>query len=199
MISTKIDLSTRATSCSGPPRRVKRIPARVIAICMTAAVSIVAHYALADPVAADVSIRDPSPPVGSHVLPDKVKVQAASIPLNLRYGEMTAAQKAALKGQYEPMAEGDEPPFPSEGLRPIVDAVMKANAKLLVEGPVELIVDVDANGDATAVSVLRSSSPKMVDFAAHILMLTKYKPAFCSGQPCRMQYPLNFNFTVKNR
>src|SRR4051812_3459783 len=162
---------------------------------MAAVLTLVTEMARADPPAAEFSMRGASPPVGSHIKRDHAR--AAKIPLNLKYSEMSAEQQRAVKGQYEAMAEADEPPFPSDGLRRILDQVLKANSKLLVDGPMELVVDVDENGDAMAVSVLRSSSPEMTNFAARVLMLTKYKPAICGGQRCRMQYPLNINFALE--
>jgi hypothetical protein len=41
-----------------------------------------------------------------------------------------------------------------------------------------------------------SPSPEMTKFAASVLLLTRFKPAICGGQKCRMDFPLKYLFIV---
>src|SRR5262245_6038659 len=50
----------------------------------------------------------------------------SKIPLNKTYGELTPEQRAELHAQYEALPEGDEPPFPENGIKPIFSAIRKA-------------------------------------------------------------------------
>ena len=141
------------------------------------------------------ALRESNSDAGSNIKRDLVWNK--KIPLNRRYHELTPEEKAALNECYEKIEIGDEPPFPAEGLRPIVDALSKAQDKLRVTGELRLLVDVDANGDATSIAAYGSPSPEMTKFSASILMLTKFKPAVCRGQPCKMQYPFYWAFRVR--
>jgi hypothetical protein len=123
-------------------------------------------------------------------------VKTQVIPLNKRYDELSPEQRDGLLSQYEHMGPGDEPPFPEDGLGPVVKAITKVQSKLLVRGPLVLIVDVGADGQGTSVRALGSPSPEMTQQAARVLLLTRYKPARCSGQPCSQQYRFSLDFDV---
>src|SRR5437868_601626 len=73
-------------------------------------------------------------------------VRTENIPVNKKYHELSPEEKLALHSDYENIAPGDEPPFPAEGLKPIFDAVAKAQAKLLVSGTLRPVADVDRDG-----------------------------------------------------
>jgi hypothetical protein len=36
----------------------------------------------------------------------------------------------------------------------------------------------------------------MANFAGKVLLLTAFKPAVCRGRPCRMDFPLMYEFVV---
>lgn len=128
--------------------------------------------------------------------PDVI-ARSTHIPFDKRYAELTLEQKAVLNSMYESMAPQDEPPFPMDGLIPIVKAMYAAQAKLLVTGTIKLIVNVSAAGEATSVTAIGSLSPEMTRFAASILAVTKYKPALCGGTPCEQKYPFILDFEVQ--
>ena len=123
-------------------------------------------------------------------------VESVVIPLNKAYGELTPEQQAILKASYEHMPEGDEPPYPIRGLAPIYKSIAAGQQKLLVRGPLSMDVEVEADGTPSRIFVHESPSPEMTRFAASILMLEQYKPAVCSGQPCRMAVPFRMEFAV---
>ncbi|NRF72476.1 energy transducer TonB [Aquincola sp. S2] len=141
------------------------------------------------------SIKEEHPPLGSAIR--RHAVFGSPIPINKRYEELTASEKALVNQVYENVQPGDEPPFPADGLKPIHEAMRKAQAKLLVEGDLILIVTVGPNGSPTAVKVIGSPSAEMTNFAATVLLLTRFKPAVCQGSPCQMQFPFAFNFRVR--
>jgi hypothetical protein len=108
-------------------------------------------------------------------------------------------QKAILASRYENLGVQDEPPFPADGLAPIMRLLSQAQQKLLVSGSLYLIVDVGADGNAREVKAIGSPSPEMTNFAASVLALAKYKPGVCAGQPCRMQFPFVIEFDTRLR
>lgn len=53
---------------------------------------------------------------------------------------------------------------------------------------------VGADGKVTEVKAIGSPGAEMVQYAGAVLILTKFKPAVCSGRPCRMEFPLRQYF-----
>jgi hypothetical protein len=140
-------------------------------------------------------LRENQPSTGSNIRQDTAF--SKSLPLNKRYEELSPEERDLIKSWYEPMAEGDEPPFPADGLAPILKALGKGQERLGVRGKLTLYVDVDADGEPLSVSAVDSPNARMTQFAAQVLMLTKFKPARCAGAPCRMQYPFWTLFVLK--
>ena len=139
-------------------------------------------------------IKQDSPPTGSNI--KKNAVSPFRIPVNLPYGQLPPEARKYLHGYYEDIKEGDEPPFPLEGLKAYLDPIQKAQQKLLVEGPMNLIATVDRTGAVTQVKVVGTPIPKMTEFAGRALLLTRFKPAVCGGQPCQMDFPVYLRFNL---
>jgi len=122
-----------------------------------------------------------------------IKLGGHAVPASLldrRYEQLSAEEQLSVKAQYESVADGDEPPFPGVGLRSIHEAVSEAERSFGSQGALVLHVKVDAGGHATAVDVIKSPDSNMTTFAARTMMLVKFKPAICRGQPCPMAFPL---------
>jgi hypothetical protein len=140
-------------------------------------------------------IKQDSPTTGSNI--PRNDVTSGAIPINRRYSELTREQQGILKSRYEAIAYNDEPPFPVDGLEPLLAAMSKGARKYQPRGAMEIHVDVDANGVAKAAKVFQSPDPGMVQFAAAVLMLTQYKPGVCGGVPCAMSYPFTMTFNIR--
>lgn len=113
----------------------------------------------------------------------------SKIPLNATYSQLNDEQKAELHSQYEKLEPGDEPPFPVDGIKPIFSAIRKAQRTLQARGELDMVVNVDAQGNATSVEDRgHVQNQQMTELAQQVLLLTKFKPAVCKGQPCVMQY-----------
>ena len=122
----------------------------------------------------------------------KEMVWSSKIPLNRTYAELTPDQKKYFHSMYESVAPGDEPPFPLEGMKSIVSAITKAQAKLKAQGDLSLVVTVGPDGAAKEVADFSSVNDReMAKFAASVLLMTKFKPAICAKAACTMQFPFN--------
>ncbi|WP_295639433.1 hypothetical protein [uncultured Methylibium sp.] len=140
-------------------------------------------------------IKDDEPRLGTNIR--RKAVIGFDVPINRRYGELTDAQKAIVKSRYEAMHPLDEPPFPANGLEPVFQAVRKLQSKLLAQGELTIFIDVDATGQASGASIIKSPDPQLAVAVAKVLMVTPYKPAVCRGQPCAMGYPFRMTFNVE--
>ena len=139
-------------------------------------------------------IKQDEPAVGSRI-PRRL-VEGNQIPINRTYVQLTPEEQHLVKSQYETIADGDEPPFPVDGMKPIYEAIAKIQHKLLAKGLLSMHADIDASGKVTGVTVYQSPDPKLTEAAATVLMLTSFKPAVCSGRPCKMAFPLRVTFKV---
>lgn len=146
--------------------------------------------------ASDYTIRQDEPGLGSHIR--RTLMESKTIAVNKRYHELSAEDRAKLHSWWESVPEGDEPPFPANGLKPIHSAMLEAQSMLMVEGELYLVATVDSNGEVSQVKAVGSPSPEMTKFAASVIGLTKFKPAICGGKPCRMDYPFSYKFTVRH-
>ncbi len=162
------------------------------ALAVWSALSARAADALPPPVYA---VKQQVATTGSNI--PKNVVTSSKVPINRRYAELTPDEQEVVKSAYDAMRPLDEPPYPIDGLGPVFEALREVQRKVLAEGELSMFVEVDPLGNATAVSVMKSPDPKLTQVVASVLMLTKYKPAVCRGQPCQMAYPLRMSFKVE--
>jgi len=120
-----------------------------------------------------------------------------AIPFDKPYGQLTADQQNRFKRFYVALGESDEPPFPLQGLGALYRPVSKGQQKLLVSGEFRADAEVDKDGNVSAVAVLQSPNEQVTKFMANVLLLTKFKPALCQGQPCSMGFPVKVTFKVE--
>ena len=146
--------------------------------------------------APEYSIKYDDPPIGSRIRRDQAFTM--HLPLNRTYQQLTPEQRAFVNSWYESFAPGDEPPYPLEGLKGMVDAVRKGQNMLLTTGRLFLVATVEPSGVVSTVKAYSSPSPEMTKFASEVMLLTKFKPAVCAGRRCRMDFPLVYNFEVRD-
>lgn len=140
-------------------------------------------------------LKADEPETGSHI--NRTAVSGSVIPFNKRYDELSPEQQPYLKSHCEQMGEGDEPPFPAQGIGFVLRAISQLQQRFLVKGQLLLVVDVDSQGVAQNVRAAGDFDPAFVKAASTVLLLTPFKPAKCKGQPCRMAYPYRAQFSVR--
>jgi len=143
------------------------------------------------------SIKEDEPALGTRIRHEQFT--GSHVALNLPYERLPEEDKAALHAQWERIAPGDEPPFPTKGLIALFDPLRQAQQKLGEEGPLFAVATVGVDGRVTNVNVYKSPGQKMTRVVSQLLMLTPFKPAVCGGQPCQMDFPLRINFSVHTR
>jgi hypothetical protein len=124
----------------------------------------------------------------------KRSVIKGDVPFDKRYDQMTPEQRQRIKDRYEAMAPDDEPPFPADGLAPMMKSLLQAARAFQVEGRLEIEATIGPDGAAREVTFIRA--PQNAQFKAtmtSLLMSTKYKAAVCGGKACVMGFPLQVN------
>ncbi|XLZ70289.1 energy transducer TonB [Massilia sp. SR12] len=138
------------------------------------------------------AIKEDAPPTGSSIL--RKGVRADAIAINKHYHELSPEDRAYLHSLSDALPEGDEPPFPAKGLKPVHNAMYKAQAKLGVDGELHLLATVNSQGDVEEVKTFGSPSPEMTQYAVEVVLRTKFKPAVCAGMPCRRDFRFSYQF-----
>jgi Gram-negative bacterial TonB protein C-terminal len=169
-----------------------RMIAHVVIVSGAMVAGLNASNAMAQSARSEFAIKEYLPRAGTSILRDALK--SPRVPVNKRFAELNAEERKALQGYYENFDAANEPPFPTEGLKPVMELLVKMQNKLVDNGALRLMVTIDAAGVAKSVKVIESTSPEMAKAAAGVMMFTKFKPALCKGQPCEMDFPLHVEF-----
>ena len=164
---------------------------RRVAAALALALPLAPLHAQAPEPPARYTIKEDQPRTGTSL---RQALVTSSLPLDKRYAELTPAQQAQVRGYYEALHPLDEPPFPADGLGPLMSALQKGASKLEAEGELLLYVTVGPDGNARSARLMRSPDPTFGEFALSAALLTRFKPALCRGEPCTMEYPVHQRF-----
>ena len=170
---------------------MKRFP-----VCLLVAAAIDAAASSQTAIAqATLSITQARPATGSRVRRELPKL---TIPATDSYDRLTPEQKAAFRAQFSNLGDGDEPPYPLEGLLPIAKSlafVLADSTTLLGEGDLFITVRVDEKGEPLSTNVYATPSSRVSREASTVLMSIKYKPALCASKPCTSDFPFTARFS----
>ena len=120
-------------------------------------------------------------------------VEATSeIPFNKSYKKLSADEKAIFRKNYDTIADNETPPFPSKGLQEIYNPIIKGHLVIADEGNLFIVAMINEIGKVEDIGVYESPSEEMTNYAATVLFNTKFDPATCSGEPCKMEFPFEF-------
>jgi hypothetical protein len=142
------------------------------------------------------TVREEAPETGSNIIRATVRWP---VPVNKTYAQLSSEEQKTVRDEYV-LGARDEPPYPQDGMGPLLNDVARIQTRNLGAGLLHLAVRVDARGEPQGVAVLASPTPAIDHAAAFALMHTRYKPALCDGVPCagdfsfryRLQTPRNF-------
>lgn len=144
--------------------------------------------------ATEYTLQGPPDPTGSTQRP---VIATASYPLDKRWEQLDAADMRQLRGQYQTLADNEEPPFPEAGMKPIFERLHALQTKNSLEGDMYAVVLVDENGNGRSVSYLQRPFGQHIEAITKVLESARYKPASCAGTPCAMEFPLHITFKLK--
>lgn len=132
---------------------------------------------------------------GSRIRED---MAVAFLPPELPWGKLSAAEQNLFRSFYPALEAGDEPPFPVDGQRALIEALAKIRDAKFAEatGPLLLYVLVGKDGKPKSVTSIGSPHPDLARYASMAAMAQAFKPAMCRGEPCEMIYPLSLDFTL---
>ena len=154
--------------------------------------------AVAIPVAAQdtYAIVEEAPAVGSTI---KRRLVTWPVPINRTYAQLAPEHRELVRRAYPDLAPSDEPPYPERGMEPLLREIAVVQRGQLGEGPVKMLVKVDAKGEAQSVAAVQSPNHNITQLVAFALMRERYKPATCGGQPCARDFVFEHTFNREMR
>lgn len=141
-----------------------------------------------DAMAAEYVLRQVQPSTGSNVR--KVLLRSA-IPYDKSWSQLSAAEQQLVRDNYDGLAADAEPPFPLDGLIPIIRELERTE-KYADTGTLLIVIEVDAAGEATDGKTLATPDSAMASALLRAAMKMQYKPGKKEGQPVAMKFPLRF-------
>lgn len=133
-------------------------------------------------------------PVGRKFRP----VEAQSpIPFDKRFHQLTEKQMRIYRADFPELEKEDTPPFPEKGMRAIYKPIIKGHERLARGGTLLLVAQINEEGGVDEVAIYESPMKEISELAMSVLFTTKFKPATCAGEPCKMAFP--FEFKLRHR
>ena len=137
-------------------------------------------------------LNQDTPNTGTRIL-HPIIVGAAQ-PLTSSWDDLSAGQKNSLRLHYDSLPTTDEPPFPVGGLysvyRPISDIVNSPRDQM--SGALSMGVLVKPDGQVARVNVYSNQALAATPAIVAQLERLRFKPGRCQGQPCQMEFPVEF-------
>ena len=141
------------------------------------------------------ALRDDQPETGSNIYRTLV---TWPVPIDARYEELTAQQKALVRADYVQLAADDEPPYPAYGLTGPLREIGNLRRAWVDGGVIHVAIRVDAEGRPLGAAVLKAPDEKVAKAVTFTLMHTRYKPARCHGAPCEADYSFRYSMMQRN-
>lgn len=139
-------------------------------------------------------INDTVTGLGSHIPGETGTSPISGAP----WAGLSEGERRLVREDYPALEDGDEPPYPINGMRPVIASITKVGwVDASFTGLVRMHVLVGADGKPRSVATIGKIPPEAARYLAGVLMLTAYKPAICHGKPCDMLMPMVFNFEHK--
>lgn len=88
------------------------------------------------------------------------------------------------------LSAGDELPFPERSPRPAARALSQLRFKFQGEIHASQVAKVNAAGEVQTVTPKEAEDDTLAELAMQMMARAKFKPAWCSGSPCEVQFPL---------
>ena len=116
---------------------------------------------------------------------------SGKLPFDKTYADLTPAQQAYVRDQYDGLKAQEEPPFPRDGLRDVlrrVDEKVSQDTPRLEPGPLLVVASVDAEGKVQKVKIYKEPNVFASNAVSQALLATPFKPATRDGAPIDMDF-----------
>lgn len=117
-------------------------------------------------------------------VPDTMAIEFAGQRVDdAAWARLSEAHQAIVRqAQKQPLAAGDEPPYPTAGLRPLIERLHRVRGP--VGAPLRLHLSVGALGDIEGLATDVAVPGPFLNELLQTLVSSGFKPARCGGQAC---------------
>jgi len=102
-----------------------------------------------------------------------------------------------VKQPYRILQADDAPPYPVFGKGDLARKLSHLGGRAGGEGRISARVWIDEKGVPQSVTLQTAHNKTFGEHIGQALMLIKYLPGRCAGQPCAMAVPFTFNFYME--
>ena len=120
------------------------------------------------------------------------KVITSNVPFYKSYEQLNEEEKTAVRSDYQGLAAVDVPPYPTEGMKVISNALIDAHKRLNKPGELFVIARVSDTGKVSKVEVFKTTGKRMSEIAGAVFFNAQFNPGTCAGEPCESEFLLNW-------
>lgn len=115
-----------------------------------------------------------------------------SVELRRAWSLLSDEDRAAVRSIQPSLADGDEPPYPKQGLKPLIERLHR------VRGPagqdLRIQLEVDHLGAVTAVGAGQPVSDEFLGQMVALMVNSAFKPGTCGGKPCTRVFAFDMRY-----
>ena len=119
-------------------------------------------------------------------------IVSSNFPLYKTYADLSDSERAAVRSSYKALPAADNPPYPAEGMKVITEPLVDAHKRLNKRGDLYAIAKIDNTGKVLEVKVYKTPDKQMSQMVGAVLFDTVFNPGTCAGEPCEMEFLLDW-------
>ncbi|GAB2841410.1 hypothetical protein GCM10027277_05510 [Pseudoduganella ginsengisoli] len=125
-------------------------------------------------------------------------ISGGTVSFNKAYKDLTPDEQQEVRRWFTVLQDDDVPPYPAKGTTELYKAIYTAQGIYYDSGELWMDVLIDEQGTPVDVMVRRSPGKEISEFAANVLLVSKFTPAKCGGKPCAMRFPVRVNLKLSS-
>jgi len=112
------------------------------------------------------------------------------IDVSATWTQLSDAERAAVRqAQVPPVPEADEPPYPTRGLKPLIERFHRVRGP--ANTPLRLHLDIDTLGQVQALATDVQLPGQFMNDLLYLFVNSGFKPGQCGGQACNKRLTLD--------
>lgn len=116
-----------------------------------------------------------------------------SLPFDKRYFELSESERSNFRARFSAIDNTQIPPFPRDGLGAVYRPLIEAN-EVGAKGKLNVMLEINERGQVEELTIVNAPNTYLANATYKALKKTKFEPAYCAGEPCKMEFPVQVTF-----